>query len=196
MKENNYFVENIFPTPLYINFLTGQKLDIVQKEIKDKLDKVNFLKKDEWGDTHYLSSTKFNECIIQKLKLINFKNFLKDNLKKYCEYIKFEFKEYSCISWITLFKKNDYGHVHCHGNSDISGVYYFNTNEIDGDLFFHNPNPCMEVVKCFSHIDSSWKHKPQIGKLILFPGFLKHGINRNTTDSERVSLSFNITFKS
>ena len=32
------------------------------------------------------------------------------------------------------------------------------------------------------------------GGLILFPGWLKHGINMNNSDEERISVSFDITF--
>ena len=40
-----------------------------------------------------------------------------------------------------------------------------------------------------------WEHKPEVGKILLFPGWLKHGINTNNTDNIRISLSFNICFK-
>ena len=36
---------------------------------------------------------------------------------------------------------------------------------------------------------------PTEGELILFPGWLDHGVQTNDTDDERVSVSFNIRFE-
>jgi ectoine hydroxylase-related dioxygenase (phytanoyl-CoA dioxygenase family) len=35
-------------------------------------------------------------------------------------------------------------------------------------------------------------YEPQSSKLILFPGWLPHGVERNTTEEDRVSVSFNV----
>ena len=42
---------------------------------------------------------------------------------------------------------------------------------------------------------TDFEHEPMEGKLIIFPGWLLHGVRQNSTDNTRISLSFNITFK-
>jgi ectoine hydroxylase-related dioxygenase (phytanoyl-CoA dioxygenase family) len=34
--------------------------------------------------------------------------------------------------------------------------------------------------------------QPKIGKLIMFPGYLPHGVERNGTTDDRISISFNV----
>ena len=61
----------------------------------------------------------------------------------------------------------------------------------DGDIFFEPPFPQMKQSKVFYQHSASWDHIPDPGKLILFPGWLPHGVKTNTTDTDRISLSFN-----
>tara|TARA_R110000822_G_scaffold91624_1_gene211156 strand:- start:1730 stop:2347 length:618 start_codon:yes stop_codon:yes gene_type:complete len=192
-NNNNYFVESLFFTPLYTTVLEGSDIELVQNEISNKIDNLQFDKKKEWGDTHALSSVDFKKCVITELALIEFRKVLHKNLKNYCDALNFVPRNYLSESWFTLFKKNDYGHSHIHGSADISGVYYYKTNEKDGDIVFDNPSPQAEMSKCFNN-NSSWKHSPKTGKLLLFPSYLRHGVQRNTTEEDRISLSFNITF--
>jgi len=192
-NNNNYFIESLFSTPLYTTILQKSDIDLVQNEISNKIKIVNFNKKQEWGDTHALSSVNFKKCVISELNLMEFRKVLHKNLKNYCEILNFTPRNYLSESWFTLFKKNDYGHSHIHGNADISGVYYYKTNEKDGDIVFDNPSPQAEMSKCFSK-NCSWKHSPKIGKLLLFPSYLRHSVQRNITEEDRISLSFNITF--
>ena len=38
-------------------------------------------------------------------------------------------------------------------------------------------------------------YTPKEGKILLFPGWLEHGVKTNLTDNVRMSLSFNVYFK-
>ena len=119
--------------------------------------------------------------------------FLNENLHGYLTQLGFDANTpHRLESWITLLDTDDYGHIHDHGNADVSGVYYFQTNEQDGDIVFYNPAPQVDMSTILKA--STWRHKPMIGKMLLFPGYLKHGIFRNETTSTRISLSFNIFF--
>jgi uncharacterized protein (TIGR02466 family) len=95
-------------------------------------------------------------------------------------------------SWLSLTKPGQYAHVHDHGTSHVSGVYWFKTNGQDGDLVFRN---ALKALKC-NPIGSSYAHEnafaPEQGRLSLWPGYLDHSVNENTTNEDRISLSFNI----
>jgi uncharacterized protein (TIGR02466 family) len=197
MKNNNFAIENIFSIPLYVIQLEGPEFNTIQNEIKNNIPKGDiFHKKTEWGDSHYITSVNFSKCCIDEYKLVQFRKTLNEHLKNYCDILNFKPTNYYSESWLTLFKKNDYGHSHTHGSSDISGTYYYKTNEKDGNIVFTTPVVQAELSKCFINTITTWEHKPKEGKLLLFPAFLRHHITRNTTDNERMSLSFNIYFSS
>ena len=46
----------------------------------------------------------------------------------------------------------------------------------------------------FSKLADNFHVTPEVGKLLLFPGWLQHGVSTNTTSSNRKSLAFNIYF--
>lgn len=185
-------VQYIHPTPVYSCFIDN--LQDVYLEIEEKINGVKFEKLDKWGGTHYLSDSTFSSNIIEEKKI----NLLRDQIifhaKKFCKEINCteisDFEMYS--SWVSLFTKGDYGHIHNHSYSDISGVYYHKTNGIDGKIFFEAANSHLITSKCFTHLSDWFLHDPKPGKLILFPGWLRHGIQTNNTNEHRISLSFNL----
>jgi len=167
----------IFPIPIYSNGI--ENFDDIQYEINKAAEKVNFEMRPDWGHTHYLSDITFEENFIEKYKLTNFKKELTWHMNQFHQNKNFSIE----TSWMTVFKKYNYGHIHDHGEYHISGVYYFKTNSHDGDLFFESPYP-LDVTRV--------QVTPQPGMLVLFPSWLKHGIQTNITDDVRMSLSFNL----
>ena len=116
------------------------------------------------------------------------------HLEEYCDELGFKMPSYRCLSWFSKFEKGNYAHIHHHGHHDISGVYYYKTNGEDGKIFFETPNPFLDTQLCYRSYGETWEHKPQEGKILLFPGWLRHGVQTNETDNTRISLSFNIYF--
>lgn len=189
----NYNVEYIYPTPLYVTNV--YQLDDIQKELQSVIDKTEFVQIEHWKNTHYLSSKSFEDDIIKDNNLVYFSDELDFHIRNFCNEMKFEIRPYKVESWISLFKNKNYGHTHSHGHVDISGVYYYQTSGDDGDLFFECPVPNMSSsFMFFESMAQRWNHKPEVGKLLLFPGWLRHGISTNNTDNTRISISFNITF--
>ena len=187
-----YHIENIFPTPLYVSDVSNFYL--IQQEIRDSIDSVEFKMREDWN-THYLSDITFEKNIIDELNLQYFKEEIDKHVRNYCKSILFEYKNYTLDSWISLFKPENHGHLHSHGDSDIPGCYYYKSNGKDGDIFFETPVPNMSSSHCFyENYCKRWDHTPKEGKLLLFPGWLKHGIKLNTTDEDRISISFNVNF--
>tara|TARA_R110002153_G_scaffold40382_5_gene115625 strand:- start:5106 stop:5669 length:564 start_codon:yes stop_codon:yes gene_type:complete len=184
-------IENVFPTPLWCSFAKDETLKNVQDELGIVVQDVGTEYNLDWGKTHKIS--KLSDDIIKNYNLTNFNLFLNENLNQFLGQLNYTHSnDYRMESWISLFEHNDYGHVHDHGNADISGVYYFQTNQKDGNIVFENPTVQAAMSTCVT--TGSWQHKPVVGKLLLFPGYLKHGIMRNESHNTRVSLSFNIFF--
>jgi len=182
-------IEEIFPTPLYSDIVNGDKLNHIQSEISNCIKKIDVEYKDDWGKTHQLSSLSGN--IIEQYNLKHLEKHIDDCLKQYLEEINYvKYKEYRMKSWIAVFNPDDYGHQHDHGNADISGVYYYRTSTKDGDIVFYNPTVQANMSTVF--VGNTWKHKPMTGKLLMFPGYLRHEVQRNQTNETRISLSWNI----
>ena len=185
-------IQYLYPTPIYCcprvdNFET------IQEEIDKCIDKVDFRMRKNWGATHYLSFPSFDVDVLKKYELWSLSKEIDRHLKAYCSELDIIVQEYTKISWLTKFEKGNYGHIHNHGYCDIAGCYYYKTNGEDGDLFFMTPNPHLDTTKCYiDKFGAMVNHKPQEGKICLFPGWLDHGIRTNETDNTRMSLAFNI----
>jgi uncharacterized protein (TIGR02466 family) len=187
-------IENLFPTPIYYNIVDN--LDEIQDELNACLvESVNFIMNEKWGKTHYMSDPTFETNLILDYNLKIFQENLDLHFNRYCVEAGLPLRPYKISSsWMSLFKKDNYGHIHNHGGVDISGVYYLQTNQEDGKIFFLCPTPSMETSLGYQDLAIRWEHSPLVGKILLFPGWLSHGIQTNTTDSQRVSISFNINF--
>ena len=189
-------LDQLFPVPI-LHIPKVNNFDNVQNEFSNVLNKVTFDKKSNWS-THYLSSLDFKSDTITLLGMELFQECLSYHVFEYCQYMGFNANIPTEVvsSWFSMFKKGDYGHLHEHGNADVSGVYYFKTNGNDGDIYFQNPNSNMMSSTFYrdSMFTIDHTYSPAEGQLLLFPGWLKHGIKRNETDNTRISFSFNIHF--
>jgi len=128
-------------------------------------------------------------------------NKIIENFLKYINQIplKNDFKITSM--WANVNNYKDYNTIHAHGNSVISGVYYLKTPKQCGNIYFRHPflqvmenvwSDCVKENSCYN--STSFSVQPIESKLILFPGWLEHGVEPNLNKKEnRVSISFNIT---
>lgn len=190
-------IDNIYVTPIYVANITEQEgLSTIQEESRKAIEASEFSMKEEWGFTHYLSNTSFIANVIEEQKMKVFSAVLHSHLKEYMDIIGFNMRPYMVTSWFSLFQKHQYGQVHNHGNADVSGCYYVETSGNDGDLFFEDPRLAHDTNYVFGgrYMSGRRGYKPKVGQMIMFPGYLQHGIKTNVGDADRVSLSFNIKF--
>ena len=186
----------LFPIPVYYNKAEGDVFEEIQEELKSVCDKLEFAQMENWSrDSHELNKDPFEGNILEKYNCEKFSKFLidctTDYLAKTTPFDWFPFIVES--AWITKTKKGHYAHEHHHGYSDISGVYYINTNGEDGNLQFDNINSSMSGNFIIGALKSKEVAPLMNGVLMLWPGPLKHGTLTNNTDNERMSLSFNIS---
>lgn len=189
---SDYLIENLYTTPIYASMVYN--IEGIQEEIRNA--SVAYTTIESWGRPHHISTIDFNSDLIKDHNLVETEKMIHHHLHNYCVEIGFDIREYTRQSWLSKFRNKEYGQIHNHHIADISGVYYFQTNEEDGDLFFESPVAAIHSSLCFGEkYGIRWKHKPKVGKIVLFPSWLNHGIMTNLTDNERISLSFNINFK-
>jgi len=189
--------EHCFTTPIYHAIV--EDFDNIQAEFQTIIESIDFKHNDTWDDdTHLLSDPRFATSLTLSHNLKSFEAELDKHIKKYAKSINlvrntdtYEIAQ----SWLTLTKQGQFAHRHSHGYSDISGVYYVKTNGDDGDFWAENPmQQLFETSYFYSHVPERLFYKPYIGRLMLFPSWMKHGVNKNLTDNERISFSFNIYF--
>ena len=196
----NIKFEHLFPTTIYSCKLSDQTVEKVQKELDipffDYKENNKFKKHEKWN-SHYLSDPTFSENILDQYPTFFFQQEIKILVLMYLiglqathlyEKLSFKIKQ----SWLTLAYQGDYAHAHSHGTADISGVYYYKTSGADGSLYFPPINTTIDSSYILNHTAKFHSILPEIGKLILFPGNLPHGVETNVTGEERVSLSFNL----
>lgn len=102
--------------------------------------------------------------------------------------------------WVNINPKNAYNALHNHPQSQMSGVYYVQVDELSGMLRFRDPraakvmNP-WPVAADKRRDQRHWdrvNYKPAAGRLIMFPSWLEHDVQPNQSDQERISISFNL----
>lgn len=186
-------IESAFATPIYFA-MVDNAVD-VKKEYNEVKDELSFFDTPEmWGKPQKLTTQNFDDDIVEIKNMNVISKVIDDHLKIFLDALNFPKKKYRMTSWITSNSKGEYSPVHNHLNADISGVYYYQTNENDGSIFFVTPTLAM-TNSIFTKFSDNIYVKPEEGKLLMFPGWLQHGVSTNTTDSVRSSLAFNVYFE-
>jgi uncharacterized protein (TIGR02466 family) len=105
-------------------------------------------------------------------------------------------------SWFSINRKNCYHGIHHHCPDIWSGVYYLQAEQTDATISFMNPNimgtnwPFKANRVSFNDYNSSEKIcKVSGGMLLLFPSYLYHHVAQQLTDSERITIAFNLNLK-
>lgn len=167
------------------------------KELYQKyIDK--FEKHPGWEkDNHSLSDPTFNSNIIQENQCDKIFNSISNSLFEYLQMLGHSPNTiqgfHVAESWLTHTVNGESARQHNHGNIDVAGVYYIQSNpETDGDLYFMAPESVRYCHKLYRMIDNQFSFPAEEGTMVLFPGWLNHGTRIHTGDSPRISLSFNI----
>ena len=186
-------IESAFATPIY--FAMVDNFEEIKKEFDEIKSSVSYFDTPElWGNPQKLTTQNFEDDIIEIKRMKIIAKVIDDHLKAFLDALKFPMKKYRMTSWITSNSKGQYSPVHNHLNADISGVFYYKTNEKDGSIFFVTPTLAMTNSILTKFSDNIYV-KPEEGKILMFPGWLQHGVATNTTDNIRSSLAFNIYFE-
>ena len=186
-------IENLFPTPIYSCLIDNQSA--VHTEITDALVDIQYDHSDHFNHLGKIFETTLaGNDIISEKNLNNLAQAIDYHLKQYCREIGFDPRDYTRTSWITKTVLGGHTFPHTHGIADISGVYYFQTSGTDGNIFFTSPVASAISSLCYQKYIERQEYKPEVGKLLLFPGWLEHGVKTNIVDSERISLAFSISF--
>jgi uncharacterized protein (TIGR02466 family) len=99
--------------------------------------------------------------------------------------------------WINVNPPGAYNHTHHHQDAIFSGVYYIDADETQGNINFmrndgaeyHIPQSMITQMHHFN--SSKCTYPAKTGALYVFPGWLQHSVDGNTSTKDRISISFN-----
>ncbi|MEM7223060.1 MAG: 2OG-Fe(II) oxygenase family protein [Pseudomonadota bacterium] len=102
--------------------------------------------------------------------------------------------------WANINRRGEAHHLHSHPNNFLSGVYYVRAPEGCGDIVFHDPRQqaivLLPAVAEYTPFNSSRQRvAPKAGTLLVFPSWFQHLVEENTSDAERISISFNVMLR-
>ena len=103
--------------------------------------------------------------------------------------------------WANVLAKGATHRAHSHPNNFLSGVYYVQTHPGTNTINFHDPRSQTGIIRP-PVVELSAENTDQVvvgvknGTLLIFPSYLQHSVDTNTSEEERVSISFNIMFSS
>lgn len=102
--------------------------------------------------------------------------------------------------WININRKGDYNASHDHPRSLLSGVFWVKTPKDCGGIVFESP---MEFNYSFLYekahpqlkelnFNNSKHFSPLEGSILLFPSNLRHHVEPNQSEEDRISIAFNL----
>ena len=106
--------------------------------------------------------------------------------------------------WMNINKKGDYNSTHDHPNCHMAGAFWINSPEGCGNFECQSPHSynCGQEINVYTsdfrektNSYGSYGFLPIEGSIMLFPASLNHRVTLNQSDEDRISSSFNLTFK-
>lgn len=105
--------------------------------------------------------------------------------------------------WANINGPKDFNEKHKHLNAIYSGVYFVDVPENSGNFTLNHNVPDFSFAWChFNGIKvkkyntfnaGTWNIKPKVDELFLFPSWAEHKVSANMSNSERISISFDLS---
>ena len=102
--------------------------------------------------------------------------------------------------WANVNRAGQYNQFHNHADCHFSGAYYVKMGDFagekvkgSGNIEFFDPRGAVNVMNYGPKSDfgAHIAFTPKEGQLLLFPGFLYHGVNAFQSEQTRISIAFN-----
>ena len=148
------------------------------------------------NDFNYFSKD-FN--VLDHANLANIKKIINSHLLTYQQDVcGIEIQQfYITDSWIAVTPPGGKHIVHNHPNSLLSGVFYFSVPDHSSINFyvespiFKNFKFCFDYTKLTEHNKQIVKVPVQQSDIVIFPSWVDHSVDVNTSDQARIIIGFN-----
>lgn len=190
-------IDVIFPTFVYIKDFTGDELLTIQTEIRNVLPKIK--QQEHTGLAGRINSSfdftnsKHTNDVVE-FGLHYFKKCVQSAADEYLYSLQYQGDRLNLEgSWVNFFSKDQFYHDHSHPYVKVAGVYFYQTNGVDGKLRFSNPNQHMffNNFPADGMSEQYITYPPVQGRLMLWPSWLIHRVETNNSDEQRISIGVN-----
>jgi uncharacterized protein (TIGR02466 family) len=98
--------------------------------------------------------------------------------------------------WININPPGSYNHLHNHVDSVLSGCYYVDAKPEQGNIQFERNDGAeyhipVDVAQETYYTSTRATYAAKTGALYVFPGWLKHSVQGNYSNTDRISVAFN-----
>jgi len=146
------------------------------------------------------TKSKFNEELSKETILKKFTDFIQPHVNGFADVlnIKTPRKVDLTAAWINVNKPGDYAPEHSHVTSNFSVVFFIKGDENKelGNLVLKSPDVRMEFNDLYLKQSNSnnlnsfgYFYKPKPGRFIIFPAHIKHEVEQNQSDDDRISIA-------
>jgi len=185
------FYDRLFPTLIQIqdNILVDDVRLSILSDIQNKKKNEEFKQWQSKANLH-------NEKLYSELT-----DTILKSTKYYFDNMQYVYEDYEITDmWANVYEKGEMHRTHGHSNNMLSGVFYVSSIDAHPGITFLDPRPAVDVlvptIKNYNTDNSSlWQYNATQNRLMLFPSWLKHYVPVNETDTNRVSISFNVMFR-
>lgn len=191
-------VHNLFPTPIWVVDMEAQDYEPLNRTILANLEAM-------MGDR---PEVKLGGTLQTDNDLHTFDAFadltgrIVTAVKGVLRFLEVDYENFEITGcWANINPPGGINTPHMHPNNYLSGVYYVQTGAGADSIFFSDPRPQAGMVlprmkreNVYSANEASIEAK--VGRMIIFPAWLMHGVPANRSSRDRVSVSFNAMFSS
>jgi uncharacterized protein (TIGR02466 family) len=178
---------------------TQLKEEIIKRVSQDVVSTLELLRQAKpglesslsWQSDHDLHQS---ECFGQLISSIH------EAVKKVLEFQKIANTPFVMTGlWANMNAPGAIHKMHNHPNNFLSGVYYLQTCKGADTINFHDPRPQRDVIKP-PVTELTADNTDQVvvtvndGTLLVFPSWLSHSVDINSSNQTRISISFNVMF--
>ena len=189
-------IKNIFTTAIYQTELNFD-VDLLTDKVYQIYEENKNIKSDWYCDTW---NSLLNHNLIEDKHFNNLLYEISNNVKIFSkEYQLEENKKLACsAAWVNISKQNNFQEFHNHANSHFSVVFYIKTKTNCGNIIFKNTEAFFDMFTLPVKKDSynilnckTYSVEPKDNMLLIFRSNLQHMVEKNISNSDRISLSAN-----
>jgi uncharacterized protein (TIGR02466 family) len=193
MNNDHVEVVPIFPIPVYFAICEDdikQSIDYMENAPIDLEKDQDILK--EYGT---ISSDNY---ILNRPEMTGLREWIMNHVDNYARNVlAWDFNKIDLtMSWVSIKEKGQRHKYHIHPNSLISGVFYWDTDDIEPISFLRPRKFTNFEIERNENIDAPYafdhhNFTPRKNTLVLFPSETQHSVGKIKQDLPRKSLAFN-----
>ena len=188
-------VQEVFPTPLWVVDLPAAEAVAFNVKLKAEIDKIISPRPKVPTGSNWQTP----QDLHTRPPFADFANLVETILRSIAQYLEVEqFPMMITGCWANINPPGTYHPTHNHPNNYLSGVYYVAVPETGTHLVFQDPRPVMITPRTkLSRITANAAvTQAQPGRMVIFPSWLRHHVPSNEGTTERISIAFNLMFRS